>query len=178
MPIKNILITDATPDQRRSFATDFLNLDVTPEDDDNAVQSKIEQAQPGTKMIFIEEAEAPIEPELRPEETSGRSTGTLGKGDPRAVIHIDSVESEDGSGGRDVLVGVNGRAWQLKRGANLDVPWRVVEALHNAQADIIRHEDGETTSRKSRRVPVNVISGPSKEEIEAWRERTAKDFCA
>ena len=41
---------------------------------------------------------------LAPEEARGKQTGTLGQGDPRAVIHIPIVDTEDESGRRDEVL--------------------------------------------------------------------------
>lgn len=42
-----------------------------------------------------------------------------------------NIAKERGNAG-DVFVGVNGVGYQIKRGANVDVPESVVEALRNA----------------------------------------------
>ncbi|MGH6783599.1 MAG: hypothetical protein ACREBP_03145, partial [Sphingomicrobium sp.] len=124
MPIRNVAFADSTPEQRREFARSFLNLDVSEADSDHAISAKLLAAQPGLAMIFVNEPDTPadiaaletVQPPLKTEEASGRMTGTLGKGDPRATIFIPVLDTEDGSGARDALVGVNGRGWQLKRG--------------------------------------------------------------
>jgi hypothetical protein len=79
----------------------------------------------------------------------------------------------------DVGVGVNGMVWQLKRDVNLDVPWRVVEALGLTDQDIVRHtEEGEVVITTSRRVQVQFPLGmPSMDDIKAWRARTDDVFC-
>lgn len=191
MPIRPIGLAEATPEQRRAYVRNFLNLDVSDSDSDDAVATKITQAQPGVQQIFVNEPDSPEEVAaqetetvtLKPEEGQGRQSGTLGGGDPRAIIMIPIVETEDGSGARDVLVGVNGRGWQLKRGVDLNVPWRVVEALKSAQADIVRHRndeghEGEVVVHKALRYNFNMVQAPSKAEIDAWLERTGAEFCA
>lgn len=49
----------------------------------------------------------------------------------RIMIH----KTSDASGADDVLVGVNGRMFQIKRGVEVEVPMSVVEVLKNAVAD-------------------------------------------
>lgn len=189
MPIKTVALAEATPEQLGAFARNFLNLDVPTGASDDALRSAIETAQPGVTTIFYQEADTladvaateTTEVELRPEEAVGRSTGTLGAGDPRAVIFI-AVEDKPG-GANDVLVGVNGRGWQLKRGYDLSVPWRVVEALQNGVANIVEHSQepesvGEVIERKARRFPFSFIERPPQAEIDAWMERTGAEFCA
>jgi hypothetical protein len=192
MPIKPITIEQATPDQKADYARNFLQLDLRGTESPTEIDALIAKAQPNNTMMFVNEPDAPEdvaaaetvgEVPLKPEEASGKQAGTLGKGDPRAVIMIPPVETEDGSGARDVLVGVNGRAWQLKRGVDLPVPWRVVEALQNAVADTVRHRsdeghEGEVTVTKTRRFNFEFIEKPSAAEIADWRERTGKQFCA
>jgi hypothetical protein len=155
MPIKNVNIDHATPEQLRAFATDFLNLEIADDASDEQVSSAIDRAQPGVKTIFVLEADeqqpaigaAPLPEdqdlppeERRPEEAAGRAQGSLGKDDPRWVINIPIIETEDGSGSRDVMVGVNGRAWQMQRGHDINVPHRVVVALDNAVEQVLRHD--------------------------------------
>lgn len=191
MAIRHIPLAEATPEQVFEFARTFLNLEVTGADSADSVSAKIQTAAPNTTMIFVNEpdsvaevaASEVAEVELRPEENTGRSTGTLGKGDPRAIIMIPIVETEDGSGARDVLVGVNGRAWQLKRGVDLPVPFRVVRALQAAKANIIRHsqeegKEGDVISHEAMRFNFNMVEGPSQAEIEEWDRRVGAEFCA
>ncbi len=191
MSIRPVALTEATPEQRFAYAANFLNLPVDSNDSPDAVLSKIMAAQPGTTMIFVNEADTlaevaateTAEVPLKPEEATGRTTGTLGKGDPRCVIFIDIVETEDGSGARDVVVGVNGRAWQLKRGFDLAVPYRVCAALDIAIADVVRHSqeeghEGEVIVRPTKRIPYRWVEKPSQAEIDEWLERTGAEFCA
>lgn len=191
MPIRPVALDEATPEQRNAYARNFLQLDVSDADGDEAVRAKITTAQPGVTQIFINEPDSPEEiaaqetetVELRAEEAKGRQAGGLGKGDPRAIIFIPPIETEDDSGGRDVPVGVNGRGWLLKRGYDLNVPWRVVIALQNAKADIVRHRsdeghEGEVVVTKANRFNFNFVEKPSQAEINAWLERTGAEFCA
>lgn len=142
-------------------------------------------------MIFTNEADGAADiaaaeahdVELKKEEATGKMAGSLGRGDPRAVIRIPVVDTEDGAGARDVVVGVNGRAWQLKRGPDLPVPWRVVEALKNAKMHVVRHSfeegrEGDVDIRIADRFAVQMLSGPSQAEIDEWVERTGAEFCA
>ena len=191
MAISPKKLADATPQERLAFALHFLNLDVSSTDTDDHVTAKIKQAQPGSDMIFVNAPDSVAEVAaqetesvtLKPEEGAGRLTGTLGAGDPRATIFIPNVDTADGLGTRDVLVGVNGRAWQLKRGVDLDVPWRVVEALQNATADVVTHSQepetlGDVNVQKAQRFGFSITRGPSQAEIEDWRARTGAEFCA
>lgn len=187
MSIRSIPLAEATADQARSFATDFLNIDIEADANEATVRAAIERAQPGVSTIFAQEADTPIPAEgepippalLKPEEVTGKLAGTLGQGDPRAVIEIPMVETDDDSGAADVFVGVNGRHWQLKRGVALNVPWRVVAALDLTVATIVRHDDaGDEVRHDAKRLPYHFIEKPSAAEIDAWHERTKDEFCA
>jgi hypothetical protein len=192
MSIKPVAISESTAQQRLDYVRNFLNLEISGTEDESDILSKINAAQPNSTMIFVNEPDTSAETTagetagevtLSPEEATGRQSGTLGRGDPRAVIMIPVVETEDGSGARDVVVGVNGRGWQLKRGVDLSVPWRVVEALDNAVAHIVRHSqeegrEGEVIIHTAKRVSYQFIEKPTAAEIAAWHERTDALFCA
>lgn len=201
MAVRNISFDEATPDQKRAYARDFLNLELQPNATDDQVDSLLRSAQPGIAMIFYleEEEVAPapapnkplapgalkfedgaVEAELRPEEGPGRQVGSLGKEDPRWLIEIPVVETEDGSGGKDVIVGVNGRAWQIKRGVEVSLPHRVIVALDHAVTSVLRHnpDNGDDIRRESKRFPYQIIERPSKDAIAAWDKAMASQFCA
>lgn len=196
MAVKSVPITEATAEQKRSFVVNFLNLDLPTDASDSDVESAIMRAQPGTTLIFVEEIEQPQAPAvappsafedggagnvpLAPEEQVGRAVGSLGKKDPRWLIELPIVDTEDNSGSRDVLVGVNGRAWQIKRGVPVNLPQRVVEALDHAVTDILRHnpDTGDDIRRSAKRHPYQIHERPTEAEIVAWREATANEFCA
>lgn len=179
-------LDEATADERRAFATGFLNLDLDADASDDAVLSAIKQAQPKSEIIFVSSQPAPAvdaPAAAEPVSTdSGRQQGSLGKGDPQAIIIIPELENSEGKN-TDVFVGVNGRAWQLKRGAELKVPWRVVEALQLAMADVVTHSQdpesvGDVNIRNAKRFPFEFQSRPTDSEIAEWRERTGAEFCA
>jgi hypothetical protein len=181
MAIKNIGIDEASEQQLLDYATKFLNLELAPGTDP---RSLIERAKPGTTEIFYVEDEPQIAHAEdakggEPVAGAGGMLGTLGRGDPKWNIIIPVVETEDNSGKNDVLVGVNGRAWQIKRGVEVTVPHRVVIALDNAITDIVRHdEQGEVDVRKATRFAYQVFSRPSVEEIKAWDAAIGAEFCA
>lgn len=182
--ISQTTIDEASEAQIRDYLERFLNIDV-PEDADHAqLVSLVERAQPNNRLIFVLTGQDSLQDEQQPagpseDGNAGAQMGTLGRNDPRWEINIPIVDTEDNSGKNDVLVGVNGRAWQIKRGVDVSVPHRVVEALRNAVADIIRHDDeGNIQSRRAERFPFHVVSRPSQDEIDAWLERTGAEFCA
>jgi hypothetical protein len=183
MSIKQTTLADASAEQALAYATTFLNLELQPTASDQEVRSAIARAQPGNEQVFYEEAAEALQGDeaVHPtQENIGQGTqGSLGRDDPKWDIVIPMIESDDNSGKSDVLVGINGRAWQIKRGARVRVPHRVKIALENALATIIRHTDtGDIDSRDALRFPFQVMSGPSADEIAAWEARTNAEFCA
>lgn len=187
-PITSVALDQATPSQRRAYATTFLQLDVADTSSDDEVLSAIQRAQPNVTTIFAmdEAAPAPVEaptnggfvapvnPVLRPEEQNRPTTGSLGHGDPRYIINIPVIDGDDtNDASQDVFVGVLGRAWQLRRGVDLNVPARVVEALKNTIATSYNHDDsGNETARDVKRIPYQTVEAPTAEQIADWHART------
>lgn len=196
--VVSIPIAEATPAQMRDFATKFLNLDLAADASDDNVRSAVAAAQPGAALIFaLPAADAPTEEEEQREAAKlagapddvvaavggDRSVGTLGRGDPRYLIHIPVIETEDESGSMDVEVGVNGRAWKIMRGVDASVPARVVEALKNARGLSIRHVPDthgnvDVTETPFQRHGFNVLESPTKAEMDEWHRQTDDIVCA
>ena len=190
MAITSVALDDSTPAQRRRFATEFLSLDLPAESSDDQVLALIQRAQPGVATIFVMEAPAvavvdavpdatlPVHSGLRPEEQGSPTAGSLGAGDPRFKIIIPVLDTDDtADAAQDVLVGINGRAWQLRRGAELNVPARVVEALNSTIARFYKHDDqGNETARDAKRIPFEVLERPSAEAMAEWHARTDAQF--
>lgn len=177
-------IAEAQPHELRSYATNFLNLEMTGSESDADVLALIQRASPGIEQIFIMQMPTGDEPaagtfDVAAETPVERMSGSTGRGDPRVTINI-PFTGEDNIGRADVGVGVNGVVWQIRRGVDVEVPWRVVEALGLTEQDIIRHdmERDEVLVTKAMRFPINFPRGmPSPEAIRAWRERTDAAFC-
>lgn len=170
--IKSVSLDEASDEQLDSYISNFLQMERSEGEDR---RSAILRAQPNTTSIFyLDEEEQQVRNlddapagELDAQQTA--LVSSLGKGDPKWEINIPIVETEDNSGKLDVLVGVNGRVWQIKRGVDVVVPHRVAMALNDALADIVRHNDeGEVDIRKAKRFPFNYSRKPSDAEIEAW----------
>lgn len=185
--VKAVLVEEATPEQFREFATQVLNLDISPDASDADVRAAVDAAQPNAGQIFVLEREPESEAEEgngeMTAETEGRMVGSLGRGDPRFKINIPVVETNDKSGQADVFVGVNGRNWQIRRGVDAVIPARVMEALMNAAGTRVQHDhlpDGsvEESSSSFQRFPVQVIERPSEAEMKAWHERIDDDVMA
>lgn len=189
--ISQVHLLEATPEQRFTFASQFLGLDVTAGEDDNSVMAKIEAAQPGTETIFVMEADPEViemigsapQPVTQEQQeaapTGDRMRGTLGHADPRVTIQINTEERNGETYDRDVPVGVNGTVWLIKRGVPATIPLRVYEALKLAVRDNITHNPntGDETVTQVPSVQMSVLDMPSRAEQEEWRAKTDAAFC-
>lgn len=188
--VTSVLFSEATPAQKRSYASTFLNLDLGADPSPDQVDAAIRTAQPNTEIIFVmadQAAEQKYEAAVAPPSTADRvpdsgvgSVGSLGHGDPPVTINIPVQETTDQSGQLDVMVGINGRAWQIRRGRDATVPYRVYLALKDAKGISINHDlsTGDETTRENVRFGFNVVEMPPKAEIAAWHERVDAVFCA
>lgn len=186
MAVKSIPFETATEAQKRTFANTFLNLELDPDANIAHVEAAIRQANGGdVKTIFTLEADEGLAPaadqvtQTAADVVPGSMQGSLGRGDPRWKIVIPIVETDDGSGSRDVIVGVNGRAWQMKRGVELNVPHRVVVALDLAYATVYSDDDaGNRTQHEAKRFSYQTNERPSDAAIREWELATQDQFCA
>lgn len=182
-------IVEASPEERRKFAVQFLGLDIEEGASDEAVYAKIEAAHDSETIFVMEEPEPadmagaappPVDGAREtPEARVDRQQGSLGRDDPRVEITINNEERDGEIYSRDKEVGVNGVVWLLQRGKRISIPLRVFLALEAAVKDSITHDKntGEVHSTKVKSVPYNVHSLPSQQEIAEWRARVAGDFC-
>lgn len=179
---KPINISEASPQQLHDFAVSFLGIDVENMSADTML-STIMAANGGSETIFTldeagptaqdEAAEAGVSPTPA---RGGGMQGSLGHEDPKVKCIINAENRNGETYDRDVEIGVNGRAWQLKRGVPLTIPYRVyLAALSAVQTNyshtVVGNETVETASNAPR-VPIQVLELPTKEEIDAWHEAT------
>lgn len=183
---KNIL--DADEIEIRAYAVNFLGLDLESDDDGQIIMAKVLAAQNQNETILVMVADAPTDmtgtaPTFVPGASAptpvGQMQGSLGKGDPRVVIRINSEERNGVTYNKDVAVGVNGVAWQLMRDRDLTVPYRVYAALKIAVRDSITHDPATNEELHSNvpAVPWQVIEMPPRAEVEAWMAATSEQFC-
>lgn len=180
---ESIHIDSATPQQLREYAKTFLGIPVD-EDDDGAVLAKVRAANEG-ETIFINSAhhgeqpasqagQAPLQTE---ENKGGGIVGTLGRNDPKVQLTLHAEERDGVVVNRHKEVGVNGVVWLLKRGMSITIPYRVFEALENAERHVITHTgDGEVREQVVKNTPYNIEKMPSPEEIAEWHARTDSLF--
>lgn len=178
---ETMLTEDATPDQLRAFAEKFLGLPVR-EDSDASVLAKIKAAHEGN-TIFVPniEPEGPDQTGSPPpdveKKTGSNIVGSLGRNDPKVTLTLHAEDRDGMVVNRHKEVGVNGVAWLLKRGESITIPYRVFEALQNAERHVITHtSEGEQREQVVKNTPYNVEKMPPPEELAEWHALTDNEF--
>lgn len=182
---ESVLIDDASPAQLRNYAISFLGIPVSDAMSDPEVLALIKQASDSASIWIapsqvIDQAGSapPAQPGAQEPQQSQPLVGGLGRGDPRVSLTLHAEEREGVVVSHHKAVGVNGTVWAIKRGVQVDVPYRVYLALKDAVRDAITHDgEGEVISQKVHAVPFSVQRMPSQEEIDAFHERTRATFC-
>lgn len=173
-------MAEASAEEIRDFAVSYLGIPVDGLSD-SEVQAKVKAAA-ASDTIFVrgakEETDQTGSPPPAPVKASGGSLmGGLGHDDPKVQITIHAEERDGVTISRHKEVGVNGIVWLLARGESITVPYRVYEALKNAERENITHDkDGEVIIQKVVSTPFNIEKFPSAAEIAAWEERTKDIF--
>lgn len=126
---------------------------------------------PEAKTVVIDK-QATVAPKLAAEATKGVATESRASSAERWRIIID--EPRDQTDAPEAFVGVNGRAYQIKRGVAVDVPPEVVHVLNNAVAERSFPKVNEVTgmpegivTRKYRRFPFQML-GKSRDAAGNW----------
>lgn len=166
-------INDATPDELRAYAVQFLGIPVE-DTSDAEVLAKVRAANEGDTIFVAEEAETTDQTGTPPApvgEGLGLQ-GTLGRNDPKVQLTLHAEDRDGVVNNRHKEVGVNGRVWLLKRGESITIPYRVYLALEAAERNVITHDgEGNTREQKVKNTPYNIERMPPAEEIRAWHER-------
>lgn len=178
---ETVHIDRATPEQLRDYAQTFLGIPVQ-DDDDAAVLAKVRAANEGDTIFVRAEPEAADQtgaPPPKPAEEihGGGIVGTLGRKDPKVTLTLHAEERDGVVINRHKEVGVNGVVWLLKRGEPITIPYRVFEALENAERHVITHtSEGEVREQKVKNTPYNIVQMPPPEEIAKWHAETDNQF--
>lgn len=173
-------INEATPEQLRNYAMIFLGIPVEG-DDDAAVLAKVRAANEG-ETIFIKAPDPETDqtgsaPTPGEEIKGGGIVGSLGRSDPKVTLTLHAEERDGVVVNRHKEVGVNGLVWLLKRGEPITIPYRVYEALKNAERHVITHtSDGEVREQIVHNTPYNIERMPPDEEIAKWHAQTDQMF--
>lgn len=177
---ETISIDDATPEQLRDYGKTFLGLPVD-DDDDAAVLAKVRAANEGD-TIFVrtepEETDQTGSPPPDVEQNQGGGiVGSLGRQDPKVTLVLHAEERDGVVTNRHKEVGVNGVVWLLKRGEEITIPYRVFEALENAERHVITHTtEGEVREQRVKNTPYNIVRMPPPEEVAKWHSLTDSQF--
>lgn len=178
-------ISEATPEQLRGYAAQFLGIDVNGASDAQ-VLAKVKAANDGD-TIFVatapEETDQTGSPPPNVEgtnaapEDSGSLVGSFGRADPKVQLTLHAEERDGVVVSRHKEVSVNGRAFLLKRGESITIPYRIYMALANAERDAITHDkEGNVVHQKVKNTPYNVEVMPSPAEIAAWEAQTNQEL--
>lgn len=178
---ETVKIDDATPTQLRDYASTFLGIPIT-DDDDAAVLAKVRAANEGdTIYVRVGDPETSQTgsppPKVEEDRMGGGIVGSLGRKDPKVRLVLHAEEKDGVVLNRHKEVGVNGQCWLLKRGEEITIPYRVYEALNNAERHVITMTpDGEQREQVVKNVPFNIVHMPSAAEIDAWHRETDNQF--
>jgi hypothetical protein len=179
---ESLNISDATPEQVRAYATTFLGISVESDTPDSEVLAKVRASIEGD-TIFVatgddEGVDQTGSPPPKVEQTVGGGlVGTLGRDDPKVTLTLHAEERDGVVVNRHKDVGVNGVVWLLKRGESITIPYRVYEALKNAERHVVTHSDqGEQREQVVLNTPFNIERMPPQDEIDAWHAKTDQEF--
>lgn len=171
-------INEATPEQKRGFASEFLGIDVTGLED-REVDAKIAAAHEGSVIFVHENPEAtPPQTGAEPPKVEGatqamRLVGGSAKDDPKVRLTLHAEEKDGLVVSRPKEVSVNGVAYQLARGESIEIPYRVFLALNIALKDAVTMDkDGNVNIQQVHNTPFSLEKFPSDAEIADWHRRT------
>lgn len=141
----------ATVEELRTYARNELGINPPPGLTKDALRKVIQEAV--SEALPDDDSVQTVSPAKPAEATSKVKR-------KRIMIH----KTGDKTGADDVILGVNGRMYQIKRGMEVDVPASVVEVLKNAVEDRFEyHADprlpggGEMVKRQALAYPFSVI---------------------
>lgn len=197
-----IPINEASGAQLRYHAETVLGLEpISRAANRGQILAKIEAVAPGTTHIQVEgEPESPaqeqavatstaaadalanVPPEGKVEEAKAKLHGLSDRqaaahhNDPKIEVFLPSTNEKGGD--REVPVAPNGVQFLIQRDKWVEVPYRVFEALQLATQTVCEPHNNslgelEVIKRDVYSYPFSTRGGPSEEEIQAWRERTA-----
>lgn len=109
-------------------ATDAGTASISAEDFAAAVQAAVEAALPAAVQAALPEA---VQAELNNRENTANPKVTQASEKPVKMVKIRIAKSKERSD--DVVVSVNGKRWQIKRGVEVEVPDYVAEVLENTR---------------------------------------------
>lgn len=133
MSIKQVPFEDATGDQLRTFAADYLGITFPANAKDETMRAKIKPAWGKDHIMINDEAgegNAPRQEGTPPKPVTNAQQGPV-NGSVRVIISV----SDEPGGSDPVPLAVNGYAMLVPRGKEVDIPVRYHEALNNAVMD-------------------------------------------
>lgn len=174
-------IDEATPDELRAYATQFLGIQ-TEGDTDGEVMAKVRAANEGDTIFVAVATDEPADqtgspPPAPATENVGGLLGGLGREDPKVQLTLHAEDRDGVVVNRHKEVGVNGRVWLLQRGISITIPYRVYLALELAEREAITHDgEGNVRVQRVKNTPYNIERMPGPEEIREWHARVDSQF--
>lgn len=171
-----IKLADASTEQLRWFAGSYLNLEVSPSDNANALRVAISRAWDDSEISVPSDMGGDVK------KVAQRKAAPLAAGaalapkdssrDPKVTLII---SRQDGPGGdRPVEVGVNGTLILIPRGEPATVAYRYYEALKNAVQTVYEQtSDGDIVGRDVHTYPFQVTNMPPDTAVQAWLDGMA-----
>lgn len=179
----NVNIDTATREQLFYFARSILNIEVGEGANNATLRAKIKQASPGIEEIMAPAVTA-VPATEKPAADAPASNGTRKltthfRDDPKVRIAIH--ESADPARAKEVQVAVQGDVIIMRRGKEVDIPYRHYLALCDAKEQVARDTDEINPATglpfkewvEQHSYPFNTLSMPSADEIAAWEKRMA-----
>ena len=171
-----IKLADASTEQLRWFAGSYLNLEVSPSDNANALRVAISRAWDDSEISVPSDMGGDAK-KPSPRKVAAPAPGAAlapkdSSRDPRVTLII---SRQDGPGGdRPVEVGVNGTLILIPRGEPSTVAYRYYEALKNAVQTVYEQtSDGDIIGRDVHTYPFQVTNMPSEAAVQAWLDGMA-----
>lgn len=183
-----ISIDEASAKQLRDFAIKTLNLEINPSENSNSIRAKILATMPNATEIDVADApasnerKAPAAPAPAAATASAAPAGRAGlhfKYDPKVKLRV--MTTTDPTRPKEVQLAVGGDVIILKRGHDVEIPYRFYLALNDAIETVARDTDeiNPTTFMPMKEwvqqhsYPFQILAMPSDAEIDAWQKRTA-----
>lgn len=168
-----VAIEDASDDQLRSFATGYLQLELTDKVKKRAeLIAAIDKAwkQP---YVLVEQGVQPSADQTAKPKPKTQYLGFLAKYRDDPVVELEIGETSYPGGDKPVPVNVNGGNLVIPRGKRYGIPYRFYLALMNAHNIDVRQDPKtlELQFTRTTNYPLTVHSLPTEEQKAAWHER-------
>jgi hypothetical protein len=173
-------LAEASDEQVRSFLTEFLQVELTPEQSASRAHMEAALTKVWTQpwITVAAEPEAAVQAAGPTASPTPKVTlpGVLAKYSDQPMVELEIGETSYPGGAEPAAVIVNGDRLVIQRNQRTKIPYSFYEALkHSHQVDI--RQDPNTmqlTEQKVTNYPVSHLVLPPQAEIDAWVEKSSK----